>query len=62
MENSKKEYIAPQLTMVEIKSERGYAASNSISLFSLYLGGASIGQLENYTEHEDWTQSGGFWD
>lgn len=61
MKNDKKEYVAPQLTVVKIKSERGYAASNNISLFSLYLGGASIGQLENYTEHEEWTQNGSFW-
>lgn len=60
MENKRKVYTAPQLTVVNFKSERGYVGSND-SFYLLSLGFDPFGQIESYTDHEEWTQSGDFW-
>ena len=62
---TKKEYTAPQLTAVNVKSERGYAASTPLT--SIFLWDNSWGtsqQLEDYSVKSGWTDDGSnsFWD
>ena len=49
----KKEYIAPVLTVVTFKTERGYAVS-TVSLFHLQEGE----DLFNEQSQENWTEEG----
>lgn len=52
---TKKEYIAPELTVVEFKTERGYAASQldvlqfATQLFSLSSGNMEAWEVDNST-------------
>lgn len=55
---NKKQYIAPELTVVTFKTERGYAFSNpsvvqnnAINAIKIMLGG---GAIENISAGEDW--------
>lgn len=48
----KKEYSAPTLTVVSVKSERGYVASN-FALLSLWMTPAEQ-QVESYNVHDNW--------
>lgn len=57
----KKQYTAPQLTVVEFKSEKGYAASTLTSLSFWDVSLMTTGQVEDYTQHDTWTSEGGFW-
>jgi hypothetical protein len=64
---TKKEYMAPELTVVTVKAERGYAASNLSTvrilnqLLGLNLGGGSM--EEWYPEDNSFNDAGGFtWD
>lgn len=57
--NTKNQYIAPELTVVTFKAERGYADSdisnsnvNAINTFKIMLGGAPI---ENISTGEAWS-------
>ncbi len=58
MKNEKKEYMAPEMTVVTFKAERGYAVSNP--LLSMVLGmtdvpdDQEIWQVDNY-EGAGWT-------
>lgn len=47
---TKKEYIAPELTVVSFKTERGYAASNPLAAFKLLtsLVGMNSGNMEEW--------------
>ena len=57
----KKEYIAPQLTVVSFKSERGYAMSNGTPLadfFQLFDCADEQQVQESWTEHSTWDNSG----
>ena len=60
MEEKREKYIAPRLTVVTIKSERGYAFSlaNAVMLWSL----SGDPQMEQYQERDNWTsESSSFW-
>ena len=57
----KKEYVAPLLTVVKIKVERGYAASLYTNLSLWDVSFFSSNQVEAYTQHDTWTSDGGFW-
>ena len=64
---TKKEYTAPELTVVTFKTERGYAASSNNPLAALNmlanaLTGLKGGNMEAWTidEDETFTESGGF--
>lgn len=54
---TKKEYIAPELTVVTFKTERGYAASNPLAAFRLLtqLVGIDNGSMEewDFSESDD---------
>lgn len=58
---TKKEYIAPELTVVTVKSERGYSASSENPLAALQmladaLSGLNGGNMESWTfDQEDQT-------
>ena len=58
---TKKEYIAPELTVVTVKSERGYSASSDNPLAALQmmvdaLTGLNGGNMESWTfDQEDQT-------
>lgn len=60
MEN-KKEYIAPQLTVVSFEVEMGFTASSPIfnQLFFWDIGLSE--QVETYSEHSTWNDESGFW-
>lgn len=56
--DTKKEYTAPQLTVVTIKSERGYAASSdnplaALQMLSNALTGLTGGNIETWDFQED---------
>ncbi|MBQ8703200.1 MAG: hypothetical protein IJ524_02360 [Bacteroidales bacterium] len=59
MKEEKKQYEAPQLTVVTFRTERGYAASSLNALLFWQLADAQ--QVEAYSEHDDWGSSGSFW-
>lgn len=52
---TKKEYIAPELTAVSVKAERGYAASipSKLSILSDLLGVPTEGVFETWETTED---------
>lgn len=51
---TKKEYIAPELTVVEFKTERGYAASQlDVLQFATQLFSLQSGNMEAWTIDED---------
>lgn len=54
--NTKKEYIAPQLTVVEFKTERGYASSRMIT-FTM-----EQNDLYNTQGQENWTDASSMFD
>ncbi len=60
---TKKEYTAPELTTVTIKSERGYAGSVNMALFTaLIAGGSDTYQMEDYETANGWDQNtDAFW-
>ena len=64
--DTKKEYIAPELTVVSFKTERGYAASANFKVFSLVQAmlGISSGSMEtfDFSETEDALTDGVVWD
>lgn len=65
MENRKKSYEAPRLTVVGFKAERGYAASGPFELdeFLLWDNDQSTEQMESYTTGNGWNEgSNHFWD
>ena len=55
----KKQYIAPQLTVVKFKTERGYALSSKLGLFheqQIY------DEFYNSQNQENWEESGNLFD
>ena len=59
---TKKQYIAPQLTVATFKVEQGYATS-TLSMLSFWdISLLSTGQVEDYTLHDNWTTGSEFWD
>ena len=60
MENNKK-YMAPQLTVVSFKVERGFTASNPILDQLIFWDNDPSEQVEDYTEHSIWNDGDGFW-
>ncbi len=59
--NDKKQYIAPQLTVVTFKTERGYVASGTpvtgfLELFDRETAEAQT--QESWSEHGTWDNSG----
>lgn len=56
---TKKEYIAPELTVVEFKTERGYAASQldvlrfATQLFNLSSGNMETWEVDNNTFNDE---------
>lgn len=60
MNTEKKQYVAPELTVVTFKTERGYALSGALESLSFWETG-DADQMEDYSEHSDWHESGGFW-
>lgn len=60
----KKEYIAPQLTVVTFRTEQGYAASNIFSslVFWEELDMPGEEHVESYTDHDVWNDGNGFWE
>lgn len=59
---TKKEYIAPELTVVEFKTERGYAASQlDVLQFATQLFSLSSGNMETWDVTDNtFTEEGGF--
>lgn len=60
---TKKEYIAPELTVVEFKTERGYAASSdnplaAIQILSNFLTNLNGGNIEAWTLDDNNTFDG----
>lgn len=60
MEN-RKEYVAPQLTVVSFKVERGFSASNPILDQIMFWEMDNREQVEEYSEHSIWNNGEGFW-
>ena len=59
---TKKEYVAPQLTVVTTKVEKGYASSINL-IFWLAINNNNYEQLEAYDPHNTWSQgTDAFWD
>ena len=58
---TKKQYIAPHLTVVTVKVESGYAASifSSLSFWDASIL-TSTQQVESYTLHDEWTTGSEF--
>ena len=59
MNTEKKQYVAPKLTVVTFKTERGYVLSGALESLSFWENGDSD-QMEDY-ETTTWHESGGFW-
>lgn len=59
-----KNYLPPQLTVVEFKSERGYASSTLFEEFNLWRSSSqSSDQMETYSTGNGWNEgSNHFWD
>lgn len=59
---TKKEYIAPELTVVEFKTERGYAASQlDVFQFATQLLNLQSGNMETWDVTDNtFTEEGGF--
>ena len=58
---TKKEYIAPELTVVEFKTERGYAASQlDVLRFASALFGLQSGNMETWTVDDNTFNDEGF--
>ncbi len=57
----KKEYVAPQLTVVSFKVEMGFTASNPILDQIMFWGFGPSEQIEDYSEHSVWNNDEGFW-
>lgn len=70
MKNMKKmQYIMPELTVVEVRAERGYATSDIIGLPQtgmlemLYFENGGDQETETFSIHNTWTEgSDGFWE
>ncbi len=57
---TKKEYIAPELTVVEFKTERGYAASQfDVLQFATSLFGLQSGNMETWDIDDNTFNDGG---
>lgn len=57
---TKKEYIAPELTVVEFKTERGYAASQlDVLQLATQLFNLSSGNMETWTVDDNTFDDGG---
>ena len=61
MKTDKKEYTAPQLTLVSFKVEKGFVGSNDPLSLLLFQESNNTRQMESYTEHSSWHEDGGFW-
>lgn len=57
----RKEYVAPTLTVVKVKSEQGYSGSMLSALTFWDLSALTSGQVEDYQEHETWNDGSSFW-
>ena len=65
-ENTKKDYIVPQLTVVSFKAERGYSVSGYVGQMNLMqeeivAEDEAARQMEYYSV-QDWHNGGDFWD
>lgn len=65
-ENTKKDYIVPQLTVVRFKAERGYSVSGYVGQMNLMqeeivAEDEAARQMEYYSV-QDWHNGGDFWD
>ena len=65
-ENTKKDYIVPQLTVVSFKAEHGYFASDYMGQMNLMqeefvAEGEDARQMEYYSVQENWHSGGTFW-
>jgi hypothetical protein len=58
---TKEQYIAPQLTVVKFKMERGFASSSPVLNEMLFWETGESEQVETYSEHNVWTENGDFW-
>lgn len=62
----KKHYEAPELTVVSVRSERGYASSGDVptlNLLNLWLGALGGDQMETYEVQNSWDEgSNTFWE
>ena len=63
MNNEKKPYVAPRLTAVTFRCERGYAASGPLQELDMWLFESDGNeQMENYSTHSGWESSDNhFW-
>lgn len=63
MKDSKKKYTAPQLTVAEFRTERGFAASDLSLVFAEPLGMDDQQYVEDYEVANGWTNNGSnsFW-
>ena len=61
MKSNKKEYTAPELTVVTFRAERGYALSGILAQMMLWES-AQLSQMENFETGNDWNSgSDNFW-
>ena len=58
---TRKQYTAPQLTVVTFKAERGYALSTPLFDELLFWETEQSEQVEAYADHEVWNDGAGFW-
>lgn len=66
---NKKTYLAPQLTVVSFRNEKGYASSNPVGLpltdrleLLFMQNGNEYRETETFSVHNDWTEeNGSFW-
>ena len=61
---TKKHYTAPQLTVVTVKAEKGYAASGNFFFNELLFWEAeqTDPHVETYNNHDVWNDGSGFWE
>lgn len=62
---TKRTYLTPQLTVVQFRTERGYASSGPNILDRLTLfdtESTPSDQMEQYDTRSNWHQGGQFWD
>ena len=61
----KKVYLAPALTVVQVRAEKGYADSGHLteSIDIFFLDHSTERETETFTTHDSWTQNNqdGFW-
>lgn len=61
LQNNKRPYEAPQLTVVSFKVEQGFAGSGVLSSL-MFWENSEQDNMENYETQDNWHSGGQFWD